>query len=42
MCFPAYASEFYELSESERLQLVAEAVRLHSSLLTSHEGVLEA
>ena len=42
MCFPAYASEFYELSESERLQLVAEAVRLHSSLLPSHEGVLEA
>ena len=27
MCLPAYASEFYKLSESERLQLVAEAVR---------------
>ena len=27
MCLPAHASEFYKLSESERLQLVAEAVR---------------
>jgi 4-hydroxy-tetrahydrodipicolinate synthase len=27
MCLPAYASEYYKLSESERLQLVAEAVR---------------
>jgi len=27
MCLPAYASEFYKLSESERLRLVAEAVR---------------
>jgi 2-keto-3-deoxy-L-arabinonate dehydratase len=27
MCLPAYASEFHKLSESERLQLVAEAVR---------------
>src|SRR5215467_4250270 len=27
ICLPAYASEFYKLSESERLQLVAEAVR---------------
>ena len=27
MCLPAYASEFYKLSESERLQLVGEAVR---------------
>jgi len=26
MCLPAYASEFYKLSESERLQLVAETV----------------
>ena len=42
MCLPAYASEFSELSESEKLQLVAEAVRQHSSLLPSHEGVLEA
>jgi 4-hydroxy-tetrahydrodipicolinate synthase len=40
MCLPAYASEFSELPESERLQLVAEVVR-HSSLLPSHEGVLE-
>ena len=41
MCFPAYTSKFSELSESEGLQLVAEAVP-HSSLLPSHEGVLEA
>ncbi len=27
MCLPAYASEFYKLSESERLRLVTEAVR---------------
>jgi len=27
MCLPAYASEFYKLSEPERLHLVAEAVR---------------
>jgi hypothetical protein len=27
MCLPAYASEFSKLSESDRLQLVAEAVR---------------
>lgn len=27
MCLPAYASEFYKLSESERLRLVSEAVR---------------
>jgi 4-hydroxy-tetrahydrodipicolinate synthase len=41
MCLPAYASEFYKLSESEGLQLAAEAVP-HSSLLPFHEGVLEA
>jgi dihydrodipicolinate synthase/N-acetylneuraminate lyase len=27
MCLPAYASEFYKLSEAERLRLVTEAVR---------------
>ena len=27
ICLPAYASEFYKLSESERLRLVTEAVR---------------
>ena len=27
MCLPAYASEFYKLSETERLQLVSEAVQ---------------
>ena len=27
MCLPAYASEFYKLSETERLRLVTEAVR---------------
>jgi len=27
MCLPAYASEFYKLSEAERLQLVSEAVQ---------------
>ena len=27
MCLPAYASEFYKLSESERLRAVAEAVQ---------------
>jgi 4-hydroxy-tetrahydrodipicolinate synthase len=27
MCLPAYASEFYKLSEGERLRLVAESVR---------------
>src|SRR5580704_2708874 len=26
MCLPAYASEFYKLSESERLHLISEAV----------------
>ena len=41
MCFPAYTGKFSELSESEGLQLVAEAVP-YSSLLPSHEGVLEA
>src|SRR5579872_5621087 len=27
MCLPAYASEFYKLSESERLRVVSEAVQ---------------
>ncbi|PYV10881.1 MAG: dihydrodipicolinate synthase family protein [Acidobacteria bacterium] len=30
ICLPAYASEFYKLSEAERIQLIREAVRLAS------------
>jgi 2-keto-3-deoxy-L-arabinonate dehydratase len=30
ICLPAYASEFYKLSEAERIQLVREAIRLAS------------